>query len=64
LAIKDDANSSVFIVEFKVGAELEPKQHPNKKAFFAKVREGAQLPIGHFLVRFRRVGQEDQGIYP
>ena len=36
LAIKDDANSSVFIVEFKVGAELEPKQDPNKKAFLAK----------------------------
>src|SRR5580658_3789535 len=29
LAIKDDANSSVFIVEFKVGAELKPYQDPN-----------------------------------
>jgi hypothetical protein len=37
LALKDDANLSVFIVEFKVGAELKPKQNPkHEKAFFAK----------------------------
>ena len=35
LAIKDEANSSVSIVEFKVGAELEPKQDPKQKAFLA-----------------------------
>jgi hypothetical protein len=37
LAIKDEANSSVFIVEFKVDAELEQKQNPkHEKAFFAQ----------------------------
>jgi hypothetical protein len=37
LAIKDEANSSVYVVEFKVGADLEQKQNPkHEKEFFAK----------------------------
>ncbi len=34
LAIKDEANSSLFIIEFKVGAELQKKQNPKHEAAF------------------------------
>lgn len=43
LAIKDDAASSLIVVEFKVGATLKPQQNPAETAFFRSNGYGKRI---------------------